>query len=90
MDSRHKIQLFFTTFFGIGKTYNKPGTTEGCWTLRVPENFDEMYWENVKQGTAPNIPELIARAIRHKGNDFANNHKDLLKNLDEFSSILKK
>lgn len=84
-----KIQLFFTTFFGIGKTYNKPGTTEDCWTLRVPENYDNMYWENVKKGTAPNIPEVIARAIRHKGYQFAEQHKSLLSNLDEFTQILK-
>ena len=85
-----KIQLFFTTFFGMDKTYNKPGSTKDCWTLRAPENYDEMYWENVKNGTAPNLPEIIARAIRHKGNDFAKENKSLLSNLDELANILKK
>lgn len=84
-----KIQMFFTTFFGIGKTYNLPGTTEGCWTLRIPENYEDTYWNNVKQGTAPNLPESIARAIRQRGDEFANKHQSLLATLDEFTQILK-
>ena len=84
-----KVQMFFTTFLGIGKTYNKPGTTEGCWTLRIPENYDDLYWENVKKGTAPNLPEAIARAIRNRGDAFANKHQNLLASLDEFTQILK-
>ena len=84
-----KIQMFFTTFFGIGKTYNTPGTTEGCWTLRVPENYEELYWNNVKNGTAINLPEAIARAIRNKGLEFASKHQNLLATLDEFTQILK-
>lgn len=84
-----KIQIFFTDFFGIAKTYNRPGTQKGCWTLRIPEQNESLYWKNVKKGTAPNIPESIATAIRHRGNDFAEKHKDLLANLDEFTQILK-
>lgn len=84
-----KIQMFFTTFFGIGKTYNRPGTTNGCWTLRIPENYEDLYWNNVKKGTAPNLPESIARAIRQRGDEFANKHQSLLATLDEFTQILK-
>lgn len=84
-----KIQMFFTTFFGIGKTYNRPGTTNGCWTLRIPENYEDLYWNNVKKGTAPNLPEAIARAIRQRGDEFANKHQSLLATLDEFTQILK-
>lgn len=84
-----KIQMFFTTFLGINKTYNRPGETEDCWTLRIPENYENLYWENVKKGTAPNLPEAIARAIRNKGCDFANKHQNLLATLDEFTQILK-
>lgn len=83
------IQIFFTDFFGIGKTYNKPGKQKDCWTLRIPEQNEKLYWQNVKKGTAPNLPETIATAIRHKGNDFAQRHKNLLANLDEFAQILK-
>lgn len=84
-----KIQIFFTTFFGIGKTYNQPGQTKNCWTLRIPEKYDQVYWENVKKGIAPNLPEAIARAIRNKGEEFSKPHKSLLKTLDDMTQILK-
>ena len=84
-----KVQLFFTSLFGMNETYNRFGTTENVWTLRVPEDYDNLYWNNVKNGTAPNFPEAIARAIRNRGWDFANQNKDLLTTLDEFTQILK-
>lgn len=84
-----KVQIFFTDFFGIGETYNIPGTKEGCWELRVPENFENLYYENLKKGTAFNAPEAIARAIRQKGTDFSNQHTKLLRKLDYFTRILK-
>lgn len=84
-----KVQIFFTDFFGIGRTYNQPGKKKDCWTLRVPENFDKYYWENVKKGKAINLPETIANAIRHRGEDFASKHQDLLGRLDEMAKLLK-
>ncbi len=84
-----KVQIFFTDFFGIGETYNIPGTKEGCWELRVPENFEDLYYENLKKGTAFNAPEAIARAIRQKGTEFSNQHTKLLRKLDYFTRILK-
>lgn len=84
-----KIQIFFTDFFGIGRTYNKPGTTDGCWKLRIPSNYEDVYEKNLQNGTALNIPESIANAIRHKGEDFASKHQGLLESLDNFAKILK-
>ena len=84
-----RIQLFFTDFFGIAKTYNTPGKSENCWTLRLPENFEELYYSNLKNGLGMNIPEVISRAIRQKGEKFSNQHKNLLERLDTFSTILK-
>ena len=84
-----KVQLFFTTFFGMGETYNRPGTTKDCWTLRIPEKFEDLYWSNVKDGKAINLPEVIARAIRNKGEEFSSKHNALLSDLDKFSNILK-
>ena len=48
-----------------------------------------MYWDNVKNGTAINLPEVIARAIRNKGDDFSKHNRKLLGKLDEFTQILK-
>ena len=82
-----KVQIFFTDFFGIGKTYNHPGESKDCWELRVPENYDDLYYKNLKEGLAFNLPEAIARAIRHRGQ--AEQNSELLESLDSFSSILK-
>lgn len=84
-----KIQLFFTDFFGIGKTYNVPGTKKDCWTLRLNENFEKLYYDNLAEGLGVNFPEAIARAIRHRGEEFSQKYQDLLKRLDEFTQILK-
>lgn len=84
-----RVQVFFTDFFGIGKTYNRPGTTEGCWSLRVPNDFEDLYYDNLKKGTAMNLPDAIARAIRQKGEFFERRYSELLSRLDEFTRILK-
>lgn len=84
-----KVQIFFTDFLGIGKTYNVPGAKEGCWELRAPENYEDLYYENLSNGLGVNLPEAIARAIRHKGTEFSQLHKKLLMQLDYFTNVLK-
>lgn len=84
-----KVQIFFTDFFGIGKTYNVPGTKKDCWTLRLPENWEELYYENLHNGFGVNLPEAIATAIRQKGEAFSAPHKSLLRKLDYFTKVLK-
>ncbi len=84
-----RIQVFFTDFFGIPKTYNTPGKRHGCWTLRLPEKFEELYYKNIKEGLGLNFPEAIATAIRHKGENFAKQNKRLLDSLDKLAGILK-
>ena len=84
-----KVQVFFTDFFGINKTYNVPGSKKDCWTLRLPSNWEELYYENLKKGLAFNIPEALSTAIKHRGQEFAQQHKGLLENLDKFAKILK-
>lgn len=84
-----KIQVFFTDFLGIDKRYNTPGSVDECWRLRVPEDYEELYHENLKKGTAMNVPDAIARAIRSKGYEFIDKNKELLERLDNFTQILK-
>ncbi len=81
-----RIQIFFTDLFGIAKTYNRPGTTEGNWSLRLGEDFENDYYEAVSKGIAPNLPKAIAEAIRHRGLDKIN--EDLMKDLDKSAKIL--
>lgn len=84
-----RIQIFFADFFGINKTYNRPGTTKDCWTLRLGSNYKKMYYKNLSDGYGINLPEVIATAIRHKGKKFAEEHQELLDRLDKFTEILK-
>ncbi len=84
-----KVQLFFTDFFGIGKTYNVPGTKKDCWTLRLGSDFEQLYYDNLAKGLGVNFPEIIARAIRQRGIAFSEKHKNLLARLDKFTQILK-
>lgn len=84
-----KVQIFFTDFLGIGKTYNIPGTREGCWELRAPENYEDLYYKNLSNGLGVNLPEAIARAIRHKGVIYSKLYQNLLFRLDKFANILK-
>ncbi len=84
-----KVQIFFTDFFGIGKTYNVPGTKKDCWTLRLNSNYEDLYYENLKKGIAINLPQAIATAIRQKGEAFSSNHTKLLRKLDYFAKIFK-
>lgn len=80
------VQVFFTDFFGLKSTYNTPGTSgDKNWSLRVPDNFEEVYVNNCKDGgLALNLPLILKMAIEARGSKFAAKHKGLLKDLSEF------
>ena len=79
------IQVFFTDFFGIKDTYNKPGTSgDSNWSLRLPDNFEEVYLNNISEkGLALNLPLILKMAIEARGSKYAFKHKGLLKDLEE-------
>ena len=81
-----RVQIFFTDFWGIGKTYNRPGTEKGNWELRIPSNFEDAYYDAVSEGKAPNLADAIGRALRQRGLD--KEHPQLMMNLDESARIL--
>ncbi len=70
------IQMFFTDFFNMSKTYNTPGTSgDKNWSLRLPNNFCEM--ETI------NLPLILKKAIIARGSEFANQNKEMIEELDE-------
>ena len=79
------IQVFFTDFFGLKATYNTPGTSgDKNWSLRLPDNFEETYLNNIcDNGLALNLPLILKMAIEARGSKFASKHKNLLKDLQE-------
>ena len=78
------IQVFFSDLFGLQQTYNTPGTSgDQNWSLRLPDNFEELYFRNAKDGWALNLPLILKMAIEARGSKFASKHKGLLKDLEE-------
>ena len=81
-----RIQMFFTDFWGIPETYNRPGTTEGNWELRVGSNFEHDYYKAVSEGKAPNLAQAVLMALRQRGLDKGN--ETLVEKLEESAKIL--
>ena len=81
-----RVQIFFADFWGMGKTYNRPGTSQGNWELRIPSDFENEYYKAVSDGKAPNLAKTIADALRHRGLD--KHHAKLIHNLDNSAKIL--
>lgn len=78
------VQIFFTDFFGIKETYNVPGTTgDKNWSLRVPDNFEEFYYEKLASGEALNLPLALSYAIKARGSEFIEKNKDILEKLEK-------
>lgn len=62
-----QVQLFFADLFGIEEVYNRPGTSGGAnWSLRVPPQFTDAYYQAVREGKAPNVPEIMLEALKAK------------------------
>jgi len=77
------IQIFFTDFFGIYDVYNKPGTSgDQNWSLRLPDNFEDFYFEQLKHDKGVNLPEILRLAIEARGKDFVLKNKDLITELE--------
>ncbi len=77
------IQIFFTDFFGIKDVYNTPGTSgDANWSLRLPNDYENLYNENLKSGVALDLPKILAMAIKARGSKFAEKNKALLKQLE--------
>ena len=70
------IQMFFTDFFKMTETYNVPGTSgDRNWSLRLPDNFEEM--ETI------NLPQILKKAIISRGREFSDKNRKIIEELDE-------
>lgn len=78
------IQIFFTDYFGINDVYNRPGTSgDENWSLRLPNNFEEVFCTNLKAQTAINLPLILEYAIKTRGEGFAQKYEKLIKKLKD-------
>ena len=68
------IQIFFTDYFNVKDVYNRPGTSgDENWSLRLPNNYAELNKINLK--------EILAMAIRARGQKFIEKNEKLLREL---------
>ena len=77
------IQIFFTDLLGLYDVYNRPGTSgDQNWSLRIPDNYDEVYANNLKEGKALNLPLILKLAIEARGHEFANANQEIIRKLE--------
>ena len=78
------IQVFFTDLLGIYEVYNRPGTSGSQnWSLRMPNNFEEFYIQQLRNNKGMNLPLLLKLAIEARGEKFAKKNEKLIKELEE-------
>ena len=53
---------------------------------KLGENFEDDYYKKASEGTAPNIPGVIAAALRHRGLDKGN--EQLMQDLDSSAKLI--
>lgn len=76
------IQIFFPDYFGLKEVYNIPGTSgDENWSLRLPNNFEEVFCNNLKSDKALNLPLILQFAIKARGQDCAKKCSDLIERL---------
>ena len=77
------IQVFFTDFLGLKEVYNRPGTSgDSNWSLRIPNNYEELYCNNLKEGKALNLPLILKLAIEARGHEFASKNQATIEKLE--------
>jgi len=76
------IQVFFTDYFGIKDVYNRPGTSgDKNWSLRLPNDFKDVFCANLKDNKALNLPVILEYAIKARGQEFSEKYSDLIERL---------
>ncbi|MBX2861218.1 MAG: 4-alpha-glucanotransferase [Vampirovibrio sp.] len=62
------IMIFFADFFGMREIYNAPGTvSEDNWSLRVPNDYEAFYQQQLKKGAAFEMEAIVQMALAARG-----------------------
>ena len=78
------VQVFFTDLLGLADVYNRPGTSgDKNWSLRMPNNFEEFYQEQLRRGKGLNLPLVLKLAIVARGSEFVRQNEKLVRELEE-------
>jgi 4-alpha-glucanotransferase len=77
------VMVFFTDALGLEDVYNRPGVVDDVnWSLRISPDFRIEHEARVREGSAMNLPRVLARALRSRGAAFVASHATLLKDLE--------
>lgn len=77
--------VFFADLLGLRETYNVPGTiSDDNWSLRVPEGWEEEYFDKRARGGALDLRRALAMALRARASGSAG---DLATLADRLSAI---
>ena len=78
------VQVFFTDLLGLMDVYNRPGTSgDKNWSLRMPNNFEEFYCEQLSKDKGLNLPLVLKLALEARGSEFAAKNEKIIKELEE-------
>jgi 4-alpha-glucanotransferase len=84
------VMMFFTDLLGLVWTYNTPGTVdERNWSLRMTEDWAREYRERLQRDAAVNMPAVLAMALRARGTEARERHRELLAGLDRLAGELR-
>lgn len=71
---------------GSDRRINLPNTTQGNWTYRASQNYEEEYYDNLSKRRGLNIDDAMSKAIKSKHHGRGTSLTD---KLDYFASILR-
>lgn len=85
------IQVFFTDFFGLDERYQKANVPNPQnWRIKVHNDYENEYYQNLIEGYGLNMPEIIKGAIIHRARkENTQLPARLLEDLEQYSNILK-
>lgn len=93
MRGTQNIQVTFSDVFGIDKVYNPRDNSADTWKLRLSEDYNDQYHQNLVTEDKPvmNMPELVGIAVNAKaGMDIAMGIKSRNEATEEATPILEK
>ncbi len=80
------VSIFFPDLLGMTDVYNEPGTiSDTNWSLRVPHDYENLYYERLGTGSAISIPRALVMALRARYPQPTNEILDLIDRLQKQS-----
>ncbi len=77
------VLIFFADLLGYREAYNVPGTVnDDNWSLRIPADNTTAYAQHRRDGTALDLPTVLAMALRRQAQPHSPERSEVLTALD--------